>query len=715
MGCGSSAEDKALRSANLQLVATNNARGNEEPGVTADMDDGKTISTDTDIPAFEEGPDGEVVWLENTDDNLIIVLDTFAMFNVPKMDLFSAADPKVVITHTGAKDWRYMSEARIDDQNPKWVLNLPLLIRNSQTDKIDIRIMDEDVDANDVIGRIVLYTHDLKARAGDNKKLDIKGTVELLEKGKKVASALNNGKTTFTASFHFEEWPKVFSVMGSLAGDRKTEASVDGFASLLVKAAKFNANGSKPLEMAELKGPTAVKKKYKTIELFDGVCTVLENDPDIPVPEGQVLFLKLLNSLPMKDTGLQFKSRSHAEAYMAKVFDGSFVQVQTEGKWDNVTSDESFTRYCFNNNGSPFVSRSEDGTYVVDVEYLRNYPIREGFYKWGGIAKFDSKAQPTSIDINDGKIYKPDEEGWEWAKLVMRSSLFPAMSGVHLMEVHYIWANYPNQAMLMNLSVDHPLRRLLHVHYYRSAHTITKSITTLLPNKGLVHRSTSLTHQGLQDQLADVLKKFKFHTIEEDLKEKNLENDENFPISIDGIELKNAIIDYVNEYVDIYYPEEKVLQADKDAKNFHAYMAKYMPGLPGFTLPELKTTLAECIWRVSGFHEHVGNVNTSGVSPVMVSPHLREGQLMNSVTSSLILAVISALTTGMIPSVDMKLYPALGDDFSKIMLDDKGRNCCEKFHRSMQALTVKIEERNQGRKFVFNDFNPKWVQTSVSG
>ena len=70
-----------------------------------------------------------------------------------------------------------------------------------------------------------------------------------------------------------------------------------------------------------------------------------------------------------------------------------------------------------------------------------------------------------------------------------------------------------------------------------------------------------------------------------------------------------------------------------DVKEFWGYLLKKFPGMPvEITKANMTTMLTEFIFRVSGFHEHVGNVNVVGLSPSMISPALKKGKLMNNVS-----------------------------------------------------------------------------------
>ena len=75
------------------------------------------------------------------------------------------------------------------------------------------------------------------------------------------------------------------------------------------------------------------------------------------------------------------------------------------------------------------------------------------------------------------------------------------------MSIHLIWANVTNTAMHMCLRYGHPLRRLLHSHFWRSATTSLDATDTLLPEGGIVHRANGLTYDGCGGSHTDAEKR----------------------------------------------------------------------------------------------------------------------------------------------------------------------------------------------------------------
>lgn len=481
-------------------------------------------------------------------------------------------------------------------------------------------------------------------------------------------------------------------------------------------AAKFIDNGI--IQATFIKPPTHFGKHIKTKKILNDRIELLAHDYEVPMKFSSTLFFKFLNALPFRATAKDstfFVNRRQAEKHVQEVLGAvRGTLMATEGSWGNVTSDQSFTRYAFSNNGSSFLFKTKDG-YECRLQHMQKYETRGGFERYGSVSYFDVKGRPTSIDIN-GEVFKVGDAGWQWAKLQARTSMFVACSGVHLILAHYMWGSIPNVAMHKCLDTNHPVRRLLHPHYFRTSNTCLNSLDTLIPARGLVHRATAFEYPALLELFDDILADFKFQTFEEELKSRgHVDEDPNFPMRTDGVEYRHVLYKYVFTYLQLYYKSDQAIVEDEQLRAFVKYAAQYMEGLrvPA-TLKAAASILTEMIFRVTGYHQHVGNVNIAGTSPVMISDHLVKGQLLAARESSTILAVITALTAGMLNRLGADQYPGLKDNWSQVLLDREARKVLAQFQTDLTELEKKIDKRNKKRPYVFNDFNPEFCKISVS-
>ncbi len=286
-----------------------------------------------------------------------------------------------------------------------------------------------------------------------------------------------------------------------------------------------------------------------------------------------------------------------------------------------------------------------------------------------------------------------------------------------MLQVHFCWGNIPNLALREALSPDHPLRRLLAVHFWRTAETITKSIVTLFPRKALLHRSTALEHNELLRLFVDQYSHFVFRTFPQQLAEQGMAGvDPNlYPLNSDGLDYHGVLSRYVQHYVDSVYASDAQLSQDAEALKFHHILNQRIQGIPyPLTKAHLHTICTEFIFRTTGYHEHMGNVNIAGLSPTMICPLLKPDKLFNAIDSAVIVGAITAATTAQTRQGQLQIYPNMDNDWSHFFTTPERVAIFRNFQAEIKALVAAIETRNRTRKWVFNDFNPVWMNLSVS-
>ena len=69
-----------------------------------------------------------------------------------------------------------------------------------------------------------------------------------------------------------------------------------------------------------------------------------------------------------------------------------------------------------------------------------------------------------------------------------------------------------------------------------------------------------------------------------------------------------------------------------------AFWKKLSEGMRGIPACDSKsrviTVLSEIIWRVSGYHQHIGNVAVAGTNPMMISDHLRKPRCLPKISDA---------------------------------------------------------------------------------
>eukprot|EP00947_MAST-08B_sp_MAST-8B-sp1_P005819 g5819.t1 len=501
-----------------------------------------------------------------------------------------------------------------------------------------------------------------------------------------------------------------------------------------------NARNKKALTVAELQVPQTSQTSGRTVEILDGAAEVLRTDPSFRKSPASTYFFKVLTRLPREPETDYFNSPSEAEAWMSYLADAcNASRVAPEGEWGDMTSDDNFARFMMIGNGSIFLHRLPDeGTtkagYVCKLNFLGDFRVRPGYERYGADSYFDASGKVTHIDVLS-QIVRPGDSQWEFAKIRARTSAFAMASGTHLAEAHYKWGNIPHCAIQKHLHHDHPIYRLLAPHYTRSALTALDSCDTINPEMGMIHRSTTFEWEpkGLKSIFVTLAGR-PWKTWREDLDSRGMlgaaEVDDLYCPLGDSLDLIARIRVYVMEYCDVYYADGDqadeariAVSSDDSLRNVFGHCRKWWSNFPAVESKEdLVYVLTEFIFRVTGWHQHIGNVNLSGTSPAAVCPHMKAGRLYGALLPNTILAIISYLTAGMVKGIGDDAFPSLIDDWSHLLHDDekgiKAREAFQRFHLSMLEYADVIEKRNaalgRGRRWINNDFNPQFCKISIA-
>jgi len=111
------------------------------------------------------------------------------------------------------------------------------------------------------------------------------------------------------------------------------------------------------------------------------------------------------------------------------------------------------------------------------------------------------------------------------------------------------------------LQPDHPIRRLLHANFYKTASVNYGSFLTLFPENCFLHRMTSFTYEGMMTIFKAGVDTFRHRTWPQVYKECDLppEVKDTMPMFEDGLPLWHAMHDFYAGYIDLYYESEEAL------------------------------------------------------------------------------------------------------------------------------------------------------------
>ena len=293
----------------------------------------------------------------------------------------------------------------------------------------------------------------------------------------------------------------------------------------------------------------------------------------------------------------------------------------------NLRTDESFSRMFFFGIAAPLLAAQiedhdesikapELGPFVVDMA-LQNLKVRPGFLKYGCRVHFSYDQMVTAIHYHgDGKTVLRGQEGWERAKLIAKVSAFLLITArEHLVWTHVILSNMATKASTLRMRPSHPLRRLLTVFTYRTNEVNTSASGALIPKFCVLHRSTGLTYEAMQEvfdmsfKTCNVYEPFPNREVNPTLQK--LAKEGKFPYIHEGI----GYYEVVREFVVAWCSNAGAgaLQ-DEEAKAFYEAIRKSSEGqayvLPPITEEDaMVDLLTQIIFTVRTSFHHLATMN----------------------------------------------------------------------------------------------------------
>eukprot|EP01119_Soliformovum_irregulare_P022296 TRINITY_DN759_c0_g1_i1.p1 TRINITY_DN759_c0_g1~~TRINITY_DN759_c0_g1_i1.p1 ORF type:complete len:1432 (-),score=425.71 TRINITY_DN759_c0_g1_i1:53-4348(-) len=492
------------------------------------------------------------------------------------------------------------------------------------------------------------------------------------------------------------------------------------------------------------------------------------------------------------DLPRQFQDRQEAITYRWNIF-GALPPPNVV--FDELKSDKAMSRLAFfglaahrtkrtsNVHGIPDRSLLTEICYVNDATALSSFKVRAGFEQYGAAAYFDKDYEIIGIYWSHAErmILKPatSTPEWEHAKWVWKSSFFAEVTIVdHLLVTHMIEANALVSASRHFLSSDHPLRIFLKPFTYHTVSINQQAITSLMNQRGLVHRSWAFDYHEFMEVCKYVSLSYQFTLLPDKLHESmrwsNRSEWNGTPLSqsLNDIPTKKKSKEYEDVSVafekdprddDVrkhYIPKEewdRCFPIDRDLAAFwnivHGYVERFMNDnfpestlkgriedkLPGHETQqgaELQLFISDICKQLgisaitsrrafidvlthlicvgTGWHEHVGQVSDYMIDPEFVGLKMEQGlerQTVQTYSQVLSLTVVTGLE-----------MPGILEDWSHLFdvgnpsdpIYQKNLSNYIQFKTELHKLSEEIDELNKIRRFPFQSFNPKNMETSVS-
>jgi arachidonate 15-lipoxygenase len=342
--------------------------------------------------------------------------------------------------------------------------------------------------------------------------------------------------------------------------------------------------------------------------------------------------------------------------------------------------------------------------------------------------------QPTCPQNNP--IYTPgDKEYW----LMARTYLQAADATYHELWTHTTRIHYVMESIIIasyrNLARSHPLFALLYPHL---RYTLFVDYHPFFePDKNGKIPAFSKMFAGTNDVLIEFIgagmREYHFHNMafNNDIKNRNMEDEQLFyPYRDDGKLVWNAIHDFVNQYINLYYQADQDVIEDYElqawAKEIGASEEKKDSMIPGFpttfqTINEVVATLENIIFIATAHHSciHFPQYQYAGYIPNMpfsvYAPPAQnfQGFMSKSDLMKLFPPFPKAFYQTWIFYLANFKVDRLGD-YNLNQFDTESKEIIKNFQKKLEEVSQEVDNRNQKRLFSYSYMNPKNIPNTVS-
>ncbi|KAK9137304.1 hypothetical protein Sjap_007898 [Stephania japonica] len=228
------------------------------------------------------------------------------------------------------------------------------------------------------------------------------------------------------------------------------------------------------------------------------------------------------------------------------------------------------------------------------------------------------------------KIYMPAEDGVEGSIWQLAKAYVGVVdTGIHQLISHWLHTHATMEPFIIatnrQLSVVHPINKLLHPHFKDTMNINALARQTLLNVGGALERtvfpgrysveisSTSYKNWVFTEQAlpADLIKRGMAVPDETSDQKHGLRlTIEDYPYAVDGLEVWSAIETWVHKYCSLYYPSDELIQTDTELQLWWSEIVtvghgdkKDEPWWPKMqTLKDLTLSCTTIIWVASALH-----------------------------------------------------------------------------------------------------------------
>lgn len=359
--------------------------------------------------------------------------------------------------------------------------------------------------------------------------------------------------------------------------------------------------------------------------------------------------------------------------------------------------------------GGPYaklLERSGQREYLIDLDYLRQYPVREGLSRLGCRIRYEDR--DTSVAVkgieHEGKLVTPGDTMWPMAERVALCSLATHTTvWRHGMQYH-VGGVAPFAVATHQMPPTHPLRRFLAPHMADTLSTNYHTHLTLRRN-GFDVTGFSFSYDTILRYYDDGARYFDIRRLDprEDLARREISTDLEYPHQPQAERYFDLFESYAAEYIAQYYPDEASLAQDAAARGWFDTLNRHvMKGLaayvPELTRASLARLCALYMYSVSVEHEDNTMWNYGMFLPATVREDGR-GESVGQVQAVVNFELLISSATN-----------RLMNDASHVALDPRGAAIM----RGFQSRLARLQEEMDREPSRYWRILPRELEASVS-
>jgi arachidonate 15-lipoxygenase len=344
-----------------------------------------------------------------------------------------------------------------------------------------------------------------------------------------------------------------------------------------------------------------------------------------------------------------------------------------------------------------YLERAPDGGYQWDLTRLARYPHHEGLRSLGVRVRFtvDSAGRLAAETIEcELGVCRPGAPEWGLAK---KLALCAATTHVSLVR-HFNWvhlaAGGPFAIATRNcLPADHPLRRMLWPHMFRTQYSNQIVTKGQMARGGDFETIFSFTHEGMCALFAESYEEFDIRVLDpaRDAERRGIAD---APFDRPALANRRALFDVMHahaaRYLGVYYASDAALRKDESVTAWVRALDRLVPngvrevvdGEP--TLPGVARLAAAFIYMAAVEHEILG----TGLWNYQMWTHVQPVRLYRDGRREP-LDVYQRLVNA---NFNLNVNRAkLVQDFSYLALDPGGAEAFRAFRRALEALQTRLD------------------------